>query len=267
MSKKTDLIFTDAFESLLKDFLAESDPLVKDKLRDELVSHCLPYVQKIARGIARRAKDPVDDLVQVGCLGLIKALEKYNPLAGSRFKTYATYLITGEIRHYLRDKSSVMKAPRQYYELYYRMNLIVQRLSEELGRTPSDLEIADELSCSVDKVHDFTHADRRRTVVSLDQFVMNSEGQSAENLYVERLVDNKYLEFLENQENRLFLEQALSKLKDELNAVVRMTYYEDLSQVEIAKILGISQMQVSRRLRKALDVLHALLLQEHLDRV
>lgn len=265
MSLHPDDIFSDAFETLLKDFMAEPAGPVKEDMKNQLVSQCLPYVHKIARGLARRGSDPVDDLVQVGCMGLIKALDKYNPLAGSRFKTYATYLITGEIRHYLRDKSSIIKAPRQMYELYYRMNQIVQRLTEELGRTPTDLEIAEELECPIDRVQNASIVDRRRSMVSLDQFITSNEGTNGETMYIERLVDTKYYEFLQNQEDKILLERAMGQLKEELRQVVEMTYYQDMSQTEIAKELGVSQMQVSRRLRKALDILYDLLHKEHLD--
>ncbi len=267
MTQPPDDILSDEFENLLKDYMVETNPQVKSDIRDKIVAQCLPYVQKIARGLARRGSDPVDDLIQVGCLGLIKALDKYNPLAGSRFKTYATYLITGEIRHYLRDKSSVIKAPRQIYELYYRMNQIIQRLTDELGRTPTDLEIAEELQCSVDKVQAVGGIDRRRSLVSLDQFVAGSDGAGGEMVYIERLVDTKYHSFIQNQEDKLLLERAMNLLKEELRVVVKMTYYDDMSQMEIANILNISQMQVSRRLRKALDQLYEVLYTEQVDAV
>lgn len=259
-------IFSDSFENLLKDYLAEADECIKESLRNEIAARCMPYVRRIARGLARRGSDPLDDLVQVGCLGLMKALDKFNPLAGSSFKTYATCLITGEIRHYLRDKAFVLKTPRQMYELYYRMNQIVQRLSEELGRTPTDVEIAEELECSIEQIHDVSEiANRRQNLISLDQFIVGNDGATGEAIFIERLVDEKYHEFLQNQEDKLLLDRAMRSLKDELKAVVRMTYFDDMSQVEIAKALGISQMQVSRRLRKALDILHDVLHSEHLD--
>jgi RNA polymerase sigma-B factor len=258
-----DPIFSPDFDNLLKDYLVETKEATKATLRNKIVTHCLPYVQKIARGLARRGADPVDDLTQVGCMGLIKALDKFNPFAGTQFKTYATYLITGEIRHYLRDKSAIIKAPRQMYELYYRMNQIIQRLTEELGRTPTDLEIAEELECPLHTVQDAGSIDRRRTLVSLDQFVTNRDGHG-EAQYIEHLVDSKYYEFLRNQETRILLDRAMKHLKDELKVVIQMTYYEDMSQMEIAAVLGISQMQVSRRLRKALDILHNTLHGEHL---
>jgi RNA polymerase sigma-B factor len=250
----TEAIFTAELDEMLRTFyLTEEESRQKERLREQIIAHVMPYVKKIAHGLARRSTDPVDDLIQVGNIGLMKAVNKYNPFAGSSFKTYCTYLITGEIRHYLRDKTSMIKAPRQIYELYYRVNLIVQKLTDDLGRAPTDLEIAEELQCPVKHVTQAQDLERRRQPMSLDQFMMNESGN--ETVYLERLVDEKYLEFLQNRENKIFLERAIGKLKDELQEVVRLSYFDDMSQADIAERLGISQMQVSRRLRKALEQL------------
>lgn len=248
-----DSIFTPELNEWLVRYarLQEASP-VKTRLRNEIVQRVMPYVVKIARGLARRSTDPVDDIIQTGSIGLLKAIEKYNPASGASFKTYATYLITGEIRHYLRDKTGMIKAPRQIYELYYRVNQIVHRLSEELGRMPTDVEIAEFLECPLSQITQAQDADRRRIPISLDQFVASGNGET---VYLETLVDDKYFEVLANSENKITLESALERLSDDLRVVVRMTYYEDLSQSDIAQRLGISQMQVSRRLRKALDLL------------
>lgn len=248
-------IFSSALDEMLHRYLiTELDAQSREKLRDQIVARVMPYVKKIAYGLARRSTDPVEDLVQVGNIGLLKAVEKFNPLVGSSFKTYATYFITGEIRHYLRDKTAMIKAPRQMYELYYRINQIVHKLTEQLGRTPTDLEIADELQCPVNKITQAQDIERRRLPVSLDQFLVNENGGN-ETVYMERLVDQNQTEFTETHENRMLVERAMHTLKEDLREVVRMTYYEDLSQTEIAERLGISQMQVSRRLRKALELL------------
>jgi RNA polymerase sigma-B factor len=251
----SDDIFSPALDEMLHRYLiTELEQQNRDKLRDQIVSRVMPYVKKIAHGLARRSSDPVEDLIQVGNIGLLKAVEKFNPLVGSSFKTYATYFITGEIRHYLRDKTSMIKAPRQMYELYYRINQLVSKLTEQLGRTPTDLEIADELQCPVNKITQAQDIERRRLPVSLDQFMVNDNGGN-ETVYLERLVDQNQVEFTETYENKMVIERALVTLKEDLRDVVKMTYYEDLSQTEIAERLGISQMQVSRRLRKALELL------------
>jgi RNA polymerase sigma-B factor len=252
-SISTEEIFSVEMDVLLHRYL-NLDIKEREKVRDEIFHRCQPYVRKIAYGLARRSSDPVDDLIQMGGIGLLKAMEKFNPLVGTRFKTYATYFITGEIRHYLRDKAAMIKAPRQMYELYYRMNQIIQQLSQELGRPPTDEEVADELQCSVSKINQAQDIERRRLPVSLDQFLVSDE-QAGDVVYIEKLVDHHQLELSEARENRLLIEKALGTLKPELYDVVRMTYYEDLNQTEIAQKLGISQMQVSRRLRKALDLL------------
>jgi RNA polymerase sigma-B factor len=248
-------IFSSVLDEMLHNYLiSDLDAQSKEKLRDQIVARVIPYVKKIAHSLARRSSDPVEDLMQVGNIGLLKAVDKFNPLVGSSFKTYATYFITGEIRHYLRDKTAMIKAPRQMYELYYRINQIVQKLTEHLGRTPTDLEIAEELQCPVIKITQAQDIERRRLPVSLDQFMVNDNGGS-ETVYMERLVDHAQTELTETHENRMLLERAMVTLKKDLQDVVRMTYYEDLSQTEIAERLGISQMQVSRRLRKALELL------------
>ena len=252
-TRSDDPVFTPELNALLRQYAAlEADQPRRQALRTKIVALSTPYVQKLARALARRNTDPVDDIMQVGHIGLMKAIEKFDPTAGSSFKTYATYLITGEIRHYLRDKTSMIKAPRQLYELYYRVNQIVQQLSGELGRTPTDVEIAERLQCPVSQVNQAKEADRRSKLVSLDQFMTPDQNDTT---FVETLVDHQYFEVAACQENRIVLDEAMGHLKEDLRVVVQLTYFEDQSQAEIARRLGISQMQVSRRLRKALDLL------------
>jgi RNA polymerase sigma-B factor len=252
-------VFNQALDTLLNAYWLErgngdtASPTLQ-KLKQQLVTHVQPFVIKLAKGLARRAADPVDDLIQVGCIGLLKALDKFNPLSGSSFKTYATYLITGEIRHYLRDKGSMIKSPRPLYELYYRMNVIIQQLSETLGRTPNDEEIAEALQCPVEKINQAQDAERRRQPVSLDQFYVG-ENTDGETMFVERLVDDHYEQFVAQREDHLILKAAMAHLPLQLQEVVQLTYFEDLTQSDIAERLGVSQMQISRRHRKALSLL------------
>lgn len=121
---------------------------VKKQLQNLIVVASMPFVKKIACGLARRSTDPVDDLIQVGAVGLIKALDLYNPEVGTKFKTYATYLITGEIRHYLRDKASMIKAPREIQELAFRINCVIKQLTEE-GVEPTSEQVAEVMSTSI----------------------------------------------------------------------------------------------------------------------
>ena len=118
----------------IQDWLVEykktTDEKTAKQLQNLIVVAAMPLVKRIACGLARRATDPVDDLIQVGSVGLLKSVDLYNPDLGTKFKTYATYLITGEIRHYLRDKASMIKAPREIQELAFRINNIVKKISE-----------------------------------------------------------------------------------------------------------------------------------------
>lgn len=227
-------------------------------VRDKIVGHTISLVKRIAYGLARRSTDPVDDLIQVGSIGLVKAIEQFNPEAGAKFHTYATHLITGEIRHYLRDKTSMIRAPRELQELSFRISRLVQDLIHKLGREPSDSEVADVLQTSQEKISEAYEVDRRRTLISLDQ-TLTTDGTS-EQLLIDTLEDSSHqLRFISEEDNIMLL-AAIKQLKDNLRQVVEMTYYQDLSQTEVARRLGISQMQVSRRLRAATAELQRILL-------
>ena len=114
----------------LVDYKNTKDQKKKKELQNLIVVATMPLVKKIACSLARRSTDPVDDLIQVGSVGLIKAIEFFDPTISTKFKTYASYLITGEIRHYLRDKSSIIKAPREIQELAFRINTVIKQLIE-----------------------------------------------------------------------------------------------------------------------------------------
>lgn len=233
--------------------LVATDPQERERLRRDVVRFYTPYVERIARGLARREYDPVEDLIQVGCLGLVKALEKYDPALNVRYKTYCTYHVTGEIRHYLRDKASMIKPPRAIYELYYRMNQVVNELSQRLGRQPTDLELAEALQCPAQQVTQAHDVERRQTVLPLDAFALETGDGS--NHYLEKLVDERTETALAQLEDKLMVEAALVQLSEAHQQVLTLYYYEELSQPKIASRLGISQMQVSRRLRQALSQL------------
>lgn len=231
----------------------------KDKLiRDKIVQSSISLVKRIAYGLARRSTDPVDDLIQVGSIGLVKAIEQFDPNAGAKFHTYATHLITGEIRHYLRDKTSMIRAPRELQELSFRISRLVQNLINELGREPTDIEVAEALQIPIDKISEAYEVDRRRTLISLDQ-TLTFDGTS-EQLLIDTLEDSAHQIKLGSDENNIMLTEAIRQLKPNLRQVVEMTYYQDLSQTEVARRLGISQMQVSRRLRTATAELQRILI-------
>ena len=247
----------DEVNNWLHEYKATNNVKIKAQLRNLIVLSYLPFVKKISHGLARRNTDPIEDLIQVGSVGLLKAIDQFDSSLGTSFKTYATYLITGEIRHYLRDKGNMIRAPRELQELSFRINQIIQKLSTSLSRVPTDFEIAAELEIPVNKVSEITEIDRRKMMLSLDQVVSGSTEN--EQSLVDRLIDDKYQDFLTAQEDRIMLAEAVENLNESLKEVIKLSFFEDMSQSEIARQLGISQMQVSRRLKKALNELFRLI--------
>ncbi len=243
----------DQIHQWLKIYAETRDPAV----RDAVIQAAIPLVKRIAYGLARRSTDPVEDLIQVGSIGLIKAVDQFKPDAGAKFQTYATHLVTGEIRHYLRDRTAMIRAPRELQELSFRINRLVQNLTLRLGREPTDVEIASELQIPVARVNEAYEVDRRRTMISLDQALTGDAGN--EQSLVDTLVDGKYQNLQIAKEDRFMLAEAIKQLRDGLREVVELTFYEDLSQTEVARRLGISQMQVSRRLRAATSELYKII--------
>lgn len=231
------------------------------KIRDKIVELNFNLVKKIAHGLARRSTDPVDDLIQIGSIGLIKAIDYFNPEAGAKFTTYATHLITGEIRHYLRDKTSMIRAPRELQELSFRINKIIHKLRTEFGRDPTDLEIAEVLQdVKQSKIQEAYEVDRRRTLVSLDQTITTGSSSSDNDTYlIDTLTDIRESKRSDTREDFFMVQELMKQLKEPLGEIIELIYFKDIPQAEVAQKLGISQMQVSRRLKKATAALQELL--------
>jgi len=257
MTNNSETPLTDDINVWIKQYKVSQDPEVRKQLRNFIVLACLPLVKKISHGLARRSSDPVEDLIQVGSMGLLKAIEQFDLSVGANFKTYSSYLITGEIRHYLRDKANMIRAPRELQELSFRINQIIERLTEKLGKSPTDAEVASELSLSIEKVNEISQIERRKQTLSLDQVIYSSG--DCEQTYSDKLADDKYQEYVRLREDRIMLEGAVNSLPTPLREVVKLSFFEDLSQNEIAKRLNISQMQVSRRLKKAISELFVII--------
>ena len=167
----------DKIDAMLLRYKNLTDFKEKKSLENEIIVEALPLVRKISSHLARRSTDPIEDILQVGILGLIKSVKMFDISKSQSFRTYATYFITGEIRHYLRDKVAIIKAPREIYELAYRVHKVVQELKETDGEIPSEEKIASELNTHVDKVREVIEVEKRRHVLSLEQIIsyMDSE--------------------------------------------------------------------------------------------
>ncbi len=236
----------------LDEYRTTTDEKTKKRLKELVVLACMPIVKKVARSLARRSTDPVEDITQVGSLGLIKAIDLYNPTISRNFKSYATYLITGEIRHYLRDRTTIIRAPREIKELSFRVHKLTLELTEKLGRTPTDKDIAEALQLPQEKVEECNNLDRRTTTISIDQ-ILGSDDNSIS--LVEKIEDESQKEAFNSYENRMILDDAIKKLDPIEQQLIVLNYYEGLNQREISEKLNISQMQVSRKIKKAIQKL------------
>ena len=149
----------------------------------------------------------------------------------------------------------MIKAPRAIQELAYRVHKMTLEMIEEMGEKPTDKQIAHKMELPVEKVKEAIDADRRKTTISLDQLSFQDDDDNFSN-WGDKIADVNYENVQSLREDRIMLTESLQNIEPELKQIVEMTYFKDMSQVEIANKLGISQMQVSRKLKKALNLLH-----------
>lgn len=243
-------------EAYVLEYKSCKDKFSREKLKSTIVSEMLPVVRKIAKTIARRAYDPVEDLVQVGSIALVKAVDSFSPNGGATFKIYAGCLIIGAMRHYIRDKSQAIKVPRHIWELLVRINSFINTLTpEELdGLTSTD--VAEALNIPSNVVDFALEADRRRSVVSLDELKPN---QSRNMTYEDLIADSDYAQDEELKDAKLILTDVIAQLSDEYKEIVELYYYNDYNQKAIAQTLGMTEMMVSRRLKRAFEHMYQMI--------
>ncbi|MCM1265600.1 MAG: sigma-70 family RNA polymerase sigma factor [Candidatus Gastranaerophilales bacterium] len=225
----------------------------KKRLMNLIVVAMMPVIKKIANSIARRAEDPVEDLVQAGSIGLVKAIERYKPELCPKFRIYAGYLIVGEMQHYMRDKVALIKVPREIIELAMRIKNFVKDLSDEEMDNMTSQKVAEALDVPVQKVNTAIDVDRRKKVASLDELI-SVDGNRATIGDLTPAYD--YKEFSEHHDMKLEIDKAIKKLPAEYKEIIELFYYEDMKQTEIAQKLDLNQMMVSRKLKKAFSYMY-----------
>lgn len=240
----------EAIESLIARYQCSRDV----RLRDRIVRQGLKLVRQIALTFRDRVPGGVEDLEQVGAIGLLNAIERFDPKLGRPFEPYAGRLITGEMRHYLRDHGHLVRPPRDLFELRTRVFSAMSQLEQELGRDPSAEELAQACDLDVSMVLDVLGLEAGTRPLSLDLVQEDDEGRPRA-----QLVDTRYRSFQLAAEDRIMLAAAIAKLRHVSREVIEFAFYQDLTQTEIAQRLGISQMQVSRRLKTATQELWKLL--------
>lgn len=248
------------FEDIDKQLFAYkncNDEKKKRMLHLNIVEAGMTLVKKIASSIAFQTGISNEDLVQVGSIGLIKAIEFFDSNKKTKFKTYATYFIRGEIKHYMRDKASMIKTPRELQELTFKITSAIKQLKENGFDDPTEEQIAEITGISEDKVQEVMEIDSSKTTLSLDQSIFSIEDD--ELTLIDKIPSGDYQEFINSYENRIMLAQAIEKLPYEYKQIIELSYYHDLNQREISEIIHISQMQVSRKLKKALNKMYELI--------
>ncbi|MBD5545901.1 MAG: RNA polymerase sporulation sigma factor, SigF/SigG family [Lachnospiraceae bacterium] len=213
--------------------------------REVLIEQNLGLVRHIVKRFAGRGYDP-EDLFQIGVIGLIKSIDKFNTSYDVKFSTYAVPLITGEIKRFIRDDGMV-KVSRTLKENGMRVKYARERLGNQLNREPTLAEVAGEAALSVEEV--VLAMDANVQVESIYKSVYQNDGN--EIFMVDQLADDKQNE-QEAVLNHLVVRQLIDDLSQKEQKLIRLRYYQDKTQTEVAKALGISQVQVSRLEKKIL---------------
>ncbi|HWH45952.1 MAG TPA: SigB/SigF/SigG family RNA polymerase sigma factor [Thermoleophilaceae bacterium] len=218
-----------------------------ERARDELVERMLPVVRQLARRY-QRGSEQLDDLVQVGSLGLVKAIERFDIDRGSPFMRYAVPTVLGEIKRHFRDTGWAAHVPRGMQERVMEVKRAIEDLSSTLGRSPSPAEIAERIDMDREDVLDAMEAATAYAAVSLDAPRPGDDGERES--YAESIGDDdEQYEFVEDLATVM---PALDVLPQRERLIVQLRFVDDLTQSEIAERIGVSQMHVSRLLRRAL---------------
>jgi|SRR5579872_25205 len=218
-----------------------------ERLREELINGHINLVRFLAGKFANRG-EPLEDLVQIGVLALIKAVDRFDVTRNVDFTTYATPTILGEIKRHFRDKGWAMRVPRRFQDLNIAITRAIDRLSIELERVPSVADIALDLGVMEEEVLEAQEFGQVYHLRSIDSELSPGEGPSNTLQDVCGAADSGF----EIIDDRLSIDRAISSLTKREQLVLRLHFYHNMRQSDIARRIGISQMQVSRIQTKAL---------------
>ena len=236
----------DRMTPLFREFADESTSAARrTELRNRIITEFLPVAEHIA-GKYRNRTQPLEDLVQVARLGLINAVDRFDPDHGSDFLSFAVPTITGEVRRYFRDATWALRVPRRLKEVHAAISRCTEQLTRELGRSPRPSDIAEKLDLPLEEIYDGLQAGDAYTTASFD--AASPEGQSWAFTDLLGGPDPD----LELVENRAVLYPALATLPAREASIVVMRFFDSMTQSQIAERIGCSQMHVSRLLAASL---------------
>ena len=224
--------------------------------RDGLVHLHLPLVEHCARRFRNRG-EPFEDLVQVGTIGLIKSIDRFDTERGVEFSTYATPTIIGEIKRYFRDKGWAIRVPRRLQELRMQITSATAELTQKLGRSPTPRELAELIGCTVEEIIEGMESSHAYSTLSLD--ASDSSDDCPPSLLDSLWVHDHNLEHVEIRES---LKPLLEGLDAREKRILLLRFFKNMTQSQIAEEIGVSQMHVSRLLTKTLTQLRISLEQD-----
>lgn len=225
-----------------------TDDPARAELREKIVERCLPLAEHIARRFDGRG-EAFDDLVQVARLGLVNAVDRFDPERGSDFVSFAVPTIMGEVRRHFRDTGWAVRVPRRMKELHIALNKATGELSQRLGRAPTVGELAAELDLDREEVAEGLVAGNAYQTVSVDRSAQTDSGGNGVTL-ADTL--GEYDAALSEVENHETLRPLLEALPERERTVVLLRFFGNMTQTQIAERVGVSQMHVSRLLTKTL---------------
>jgi RNA polymerase sigma-B factor len=250
--------------SISTELKSESLQLLRDyqkspsaRIRNQLVEMNFGLVRKEAHHWIHQCTENYEDLLQVGCIGLIRAIERFDMTKGHAFSSFAIPYIRGEIQHYLRDKSPSVRIPRRWQALQRQAVWVMRDLQAKLHRPPTDTEVALALEIPVTEWQEIKLASQNRALLSLDAPIRDEENGTAS--LGELMPDHQYRSFQLAQEDQIRLQQALVQLEKRTQQILEFVFLHDLTQKETAERLGISTVTVSRRVKKGLEALQSLM--------
>ena len=239
------LAMTGADVELFRRYRIDRDPAV----REHLVARFLPLAQHLARRYRGQAER--EDLEQVASLALLKAIDRFDPDRGLAFTSFAVPTIVGELKRYFRDLSWSVHVPRSIKDLKVRLDSDTRVMSAELGRSPTPLELAERTGSTVEQVVEALAARSAHHADSLDR-PLSEDGETGIDL-----LGGENDPGYSQSENATFVDSLLATLPDRERTILQLRFHEELTQAEIGERLGISQMHVSRLIRKSIGRLHA----------
>jgi RNA polymerase sigma-B factor len=216
--------------------------------REELIQRFLPLARRLARRY-ERASEPLEDLVQVASVGLVKAIDRFESDHGAGFSSYAVPTILGELKRHFRDSGWALHVPRGMQERVLKVNEAVEHLSAGLGHSPTPQQLATELQLPVEEVLEAMEAGAAYDTVSLDAPLRSNDDERTTFADAVGETDSRF----DLVEHSATLDRALRAMPERERAILYLRFAEGLPQVEIAERVGISQMHVSRLIRRALE--------------